>query len=61
MKTLQFFIFYLLLSNLTELLKFLVKAVGLFSSTPGLFHLIDFGVGLCWVVFTIGIALCSIA
>jgi len=23
------------------------QAVDLFSSTPGLFHLIDFGVGLC--------------
>jgi len=26
------------------------QAIGLFSSTPGLFHWIDFGVGLCWVV-----------
>jgi len=26
------------------------QAVSLFSSTPGLFYLIDFGVGLCWVV-----------
>jgi len=26
------------------------QAVGLFSSTLGLFHMIDFGVGLCWLV-----------